>query len=300
MLVNGLPYFGRNIVNDLNEFDSKRKYIFLNTYYSKIDKFIFFFLVPFSGLIISFNGVSDNSGALNWVLKWKKKILMQWQGSDVMLAKERYFNNQIELKYIDKAIHVTDFEFLQNELSEINIKANILPYKHLKTQILDHRYDKITVLTYVSQNNEELYGFDTILDAANELKDIDFHIIGSNCHSFIPLPENMFVHGWKSSEEVEELMKTNPIFVRMTKHDGNALTVSEALSRGAEVIWTYPSELTYLAKTKVDLISQILKLKKLIEDRNMQSNQSNALIVLEKYNRNKVMNNYVNFINSIV
>ena len=106
VLVNGLPYFGRILVRDLNEFDSKNKYIFLDTYYSKLDKLLFFFLVPFSKLIISFNGVSDNSGALNWVLKWKKKILMQWQGSDVMLAKQRSKENKIDLRYINKAIHL--------------------------------------------------------------------------------------------------------------------------------------------------------------------------------------------------
>ena len=300
VLVNGLPYFGRVLVRDLNEFDSKNKYIFLDTYYSKLDKLFFFFLVPFSKLIISFNGVSDNSGALNWVLKWNKKILMQWQGSDVMIAKQRSKENKIDLRYINKAVHVTDFEYLFNELSEINIHAKILPFKHLESEINNKRYTKIAVLTYVSQNNENLYGFDTILEVAKELADIEFHIIGSNCENYLPLPDNMYVHGWKSKHEVKELMNNIPIFIRMTKHDGNALTVSEALSRGCEVIWTYPSNLTYQANSKADLVNQILFLKKRIEERGLTANQYNSAKILEHYNKEVVINNYVKFINSIL
>ena len=48
VLVNGLPYFGKILVNDLNEFGSKRKCIFLNTYYSRWDKLLFFLLLPFT------------------------------------------------------------------------------------------------------------------------------------------------------------------------------------------------------------------------------------------------------------
>lgn len=300
VLVNGLPYFGKKLVKDLNEFDSKRTYIFLDTYYSKLDKLLFFFLAPFSKLIISFNGVSDNSGALNWAMKWKKKILMQWQGSDVMIAQSRFNNKTINLDYINNSIHVSDFDNLIDELKSININARLLPFKHIEGSEIHHTYAKVSVLTYVSQNNESLYGFESIIDAAKELKEIEFHVIGSNCNSFKPLPNNVIVHGWKSSNEVDKMMLQCPIFVRMTKHDGNALTVTEALSKGCEVIWTYPNEYTHLALSTHELIFQIKNISLLLQNRQMQSNANQSNLILKKYNRNEVISSYVNFINSIL
>ena len=73
VLVNGLPLFSKRLVKDLNSLDKNNTYVFADTYYSLWDKIKFFTLLPFSKIVISFNGVSDNSGSLNWVLKFKKK-----------------------------------------------------------------------------------------------------------------------------------------------------------------------------------------------------------------------------------
>lgn len=300
VLVNGLPYFGKQLVKDLNEFDSKRTYIFLDTYYSKIAQIIFFILVPFSKLVISFNGVSDNSGSLNWVLRWKKKMIMQWQGSDVMLAKERFYNGTILMDYINYSTHVTDFDYLKKELEEIGIKSKILSFKHLTTNKLNINYDKISILSYVGKNNEGLYGIDFIIEAAKVLVDIEFNIIGTNAINYDNLPENLFVHGWKVQSEVIDLMKINPIFLRMTKHDGNALSVYEALSLGCEVIWTYPSEFTNRANNSSELIYQILELKNKIEERKMAPNFQKSALVLKSFDKKVVISNYVKFINTLL
>ena len=300
VLVNGLPLFGKNLVKDLNEFDERNRYIFLNTYYSKIDKFLFFILLPFSGLVISFNGVSDFSGALNWAMNWKKKILMQWQGSDVMLAKERFYNGTILMDYINSSTHVTDFDYLKNELEEIGVKSKILSFKHLTTNKLNINYDKISILSYVGKNNEGLYGIDLIIEAAKVLVDIEFNIIGTNAINYDNLPENLFIHGWKEHSEVIDLMKINPIFLRMTKHDGNALSVYEALSLGCEVIWTYPSEFTNRANNSSELINQILELKNKIEERKMSPNFQKSAQVLKSFDKKVVISNYVKFINTFL
>lgn len=300
VLVNGLPYFGKKLVEDLNFYDKKHKYLFLNTYYSKIDKLLFFILLPISRLVISFNGVSDYSGTLNWTLRWRKKMIMQWQGSDVMIAKERFLENKILLDYINISKHVTDFGFLQNELKEIGIDSDILPFKHLQSQELTHSYQKISVLTYIGQNNELLYGLNEIIEAANTLNEIEFHVIGMRRGEDVEYPPNLIFHGWKSKNEVNELMKSSSIFLRMTKHDGNALSVTEALIMGCEVIWTYPSENTHLATNSTELIDKIISLKKIIELRNMKPNFIISKKISDQYNRDIVIPNYVKYINSIL
>ena len=300
VLVNGLPYFGKILVNDLNEFGSKRKCIFLNTYYSRWDKLLYFLLLPFSKVIISFNGVSDSSGTLNWALKWNKKIIMQWQGSDVMLAKERFEKHTILFDYIKRSNHVTDFEFLQKELKDIGIQASLLPYKHLDFQNINHSYSKISILSYVGNKNEDLYGLNEIIEAAKSLPDIEFHIIGTNMLDYLNVPANIFIHGWITKFEVTKLMLKCGIFLRMTKHDGNALSVAEALAMGCEVIWTYPSERTYLANTSIELVDKIKQVKTIIEQRNYKPNVYQSENILKKYNREIVISNYIKYVDSVL
>lgn len=74
VLINGLPLFAKRLADELQKYDHKSSYIFLDTYNSKWAQLLFFIYLPFSDCVISMNGVTDNSGSLNLVLKWKKKI----------------------------------------------------------------------------------------------------------------------------------------------------------------------------------------------------------------------------------
>ncbi|MDP4798113.1 MAG: hypothetical protein NWR50_04550, partial [Crocinitomicaceae bacterium] len=96
VLINGLPYFSERFAKDLKEFDKKSSFIFLDTYNSKLAQLKFLFLLPFADCVISFNGVTDNSGSLNYVVKWKKKLILQWMGTDALLAMERFKNKTIK------------------------------------------------------------------------------------------------------------------------------------------------------------------------------------------------------------
>ena len=85
-IFNGLPYFGKKLVNDLNDFAPQNSFSFFDTYSSKVEQIKFASSLPFSNLVISMNGVSEKSGSLDLVLKLKKRLLMQWQGTDVLIA----------------------------------------------------------------------------------------------------------------------------------------------------------------------------------------------------------------------
>ena len=80
----GLPYFTSKFVKDLKSFDKKNTYVFCDTYTSKLDKIKFGIHAINADLVISINGVTSESGALNLALKYKKNILLQWQGTDVL------------------------------------------------------------------------------------------------------------------------------------------------------------------------------------------------------------------------
>lgn len=296
VLVNGLPLFSKRLVRDLNSLDDRNKYVFTDTYYSKLDKIKFLVLLPFAKLVISFNGVSDESGSLNWVLRFKKKLIMQWQGTDVLLAVERFKSNTINKKYIDYASHFTDAPWLKDELKEIIKTVDILPFKHIEAENSNEAFSEISILSYVGKNNEEFYGFDLIKDAALKYPGINFHIIGSDGVQINKI-DNIFFHGWVPESKVKILMKNSPIFLRLTKHDGNSLVVKEALSYGCEVIWSYPYRNCHLVKSKEELFTIISKISEKIKAREYRRNVDNINFVKDNYNKNLVIGNYIKKIN---
>ena len=298
VLVNGLPLFSQRLVRDLNLLDPNNRYVFTNTYYSKIDKIKFIFLISFAKIVISFNGVSDESGSLNWVIRLKKKLIMQWQGTDVSLAVERYKSNTINKKYIDYATHFTDAPWLKDELNVILKSIEILPFKYIETEQDPEKFPEISVLSYIGKGREEFYGYEIIKDSAKANPGIDFHIIGIDGQDLVKT-DNIYFYGWINEEEVRQIMKRVPIFVRLTQHDGNSLVVTEALSYGCEVIWSYPYEKCYLVNSIEELNQILVELSEKIKNRNYEPNLDNIKFVKENYNKNQVINNYIKKINDV-
>ena len=127
VLIVGLPVFSHKLSKDLNSFDKSNRYIALNTYYSWKDKFLFLLILPFSKIIISFNGVTDNSSVLNWSMRFNKKMIMQWQGTDALLAMTRFKEKNILRKYIDYATHFVDSPWQEKEVRSLILNRHIMP-----------------------------------------------------------------------------------------------------------------------------------------------------------------------------
>jgi glycosyltransferase involved in cell wall biosynthesis len=298
VLINGLKYFGKKLADDLNYLDADNKYVFIDTYNSFFNKLKFIFLLPFSKLVISFNGVSDKSGILNWVLFFQKKMMMQWHGTDVLLAVERYKTNTIDKKYIDYASHFTDAEWLREELKNFISDVQLLPFKYVQLDQNTIPYSAIAVLTYMGKGKEVFYGLEELIEAANSYPSIDFHVIGTKGNNF-NYPTNIIFHGWVESSEVLQMMCKIPIFVRLTKHDGNALSVVEALACGCEVIWSYPGKNSHNAKSALELIEKLSFLKTKIEKRAFLPNEENFNYIQNTYNKKTIINNYIKAIHEI-
>ena len=158
ILIVGLPVFTHKIANDLNEFDKSNRYIALNTYYSWKDKFLFFLLLPFSKIVISFNGVTDNSRVLNWTIRYKKKLIMQWMGTDALLAMKRFKENTINRKYIDYATHFVDSPWQEKEVESVKLNPKFIRFKYGREIKPLDRYLDIHILSYIAQNKQEFYG----------------------------------------------------------------------------------------------------------------------------------------------
>ncbi len=297
VLINGLSHFGSSLAKDLNDFDHSNRYIFLNTYVSKLAQFKFLFLLPFAGLVISFNGVSSNSGTMNWVLRFGKKVMMFWHGTDALLAKERFLSGTIYDQYIQKAHHFSDAPWLLNELSGILPNAEQIDFKNIELKEIKDPFLTSQVLTYIPDNKEDFYGMSWVIEAAKKFPLVTFYIMGNSGKNSEKLKNLVFL-GWINSDEAAKLYENSPIFLRLTKHDGNALSVAQALSVGAEVIWTYPHEKTHLAENQIDFDK---KMEELISKYNVSlaRNHQNIQYVKEHYNKEVVMKNLINKIHEV-
>jgi len=291
VIINGLPLFAERLANELQKYDPNSSYHFFDTYNSKRAQLRFYLYLPFSDVVISMNGVSDNSGSLNLVLKRRKKLILQWMGTDVLLALERSKNGTIDRKYIDYAVNFTDSLLLQEELRSINVPVELLNFKSIKTQTLTQSFSRISVISYVPEARQTFYGMKKIIAVAKQFPLIDFHLYGLKTSDF-PIPSNIQLHGWVESEKFSAELKTNPIFLRLTDHDGFSVSVIEALSYGCEVIATIPFELCHFAKDEAAIIEQTSLVINKLEQRNLARNNDSIEAMNKKFNPSVIFPNY--------
>jgi glycosyltransferase involved in cell wall biosynthesis len=244
VLISGLPLFSKRMADELQKYDPASSYHFFDTYNSKWAQLLFYLYLPFSDIVISMNGVTDNSGSLNLVLKRRKKLILQWQGTDVLIAMERFQKGTIERKYIDYASNFVDSEWLFDEVKSLKVHVEYLYFKSATVQACTEKYERISVVSYVAESRQEFYGMQKIAEIAKVYPEIDFHLYGLKTAEF-PTTSNVHFHGWVTPEVFAERLKSTPIFLRLTDHDGFSVSVIEALAYGCEVIMTLPFELTH-------------------------------------------------------
>lgn len=299
VLVNGLPLFAKRFAEDLQKYDPSSRYIFFDTYNSSWAKFLFFVYVPFCDCVISMNGVTDNSGSLNLVLRWKKKLILQWMGTDVLLAMDRFKQQTIIRKYIDNSYNFVDSQWLMEEVKSLEVPVEYLHFKSVTVMPNDKIYNQISITSYVAEKRQLFYGMDQIAEIARALPNIEFHLFGLNQADFLTTP-NVHFYGWVSPEEFAEKLKASPIFLRLTDHDGFSVSVIEALGYGCEVIWSLPFEYTHLATNAQQAIERINQLVPKIEKLGMKPNHELIEIVKHHFNPETLTKNYIQKLKEIV
>lgn len=293
ILVNGLPYFSKKLVGDLNYFDPENRYVFLNTYESLWAKIKFWLYLPFYDKVLSMNGVSDESGSLNLVLRRKKPLIMLWQGTDVMLAVERFHNQTIYKKYIDHAIHFAVAPWLVEELGTIGINAGELSFIWLQPkENPEESPDEFAAMTYLAKGREEFYGWKVIKAAFEDLPNVKLCVVGSDGEG-LEHPDNVIFCGWVEKDKMQELQRKNSVMLRMTDHDGNSHVVSEALAVGLDVIWNNPHPQTIFAKDSISLKKEIIQLHEKFITNGGMKNQENITWVKNNLDREKVLKNFI-------
>jgi len=281
----------------LQGFAPQHRFRFYDTYNSKIEQLKFAWALRKADVLISINGVSDRSGSMDLALKMNKKIWFNWVGTDVLLAVERYKNGSIYREYIDRAVHSTDAPWLQAELKSAKIEAKIVHSKWLDIQSNLSDFPRLQVYSYVAANREDFYGWKTIQQLALANPEIPFIIAGSDGTHLNLIPPNVQFKGWLNTQEMTELRNASPIFIRLAEHDGFSLSVLEALAAGCEVIWKYPFEnCHHLKEVEVDFI----KVVNLVKERNFTRNKENIAYIAKNFQKEVILNNFIQELEKIV
>ena len=292
ILFTGLPYFGKQLVADLNAFDPSNRYVFCNTYYSKTDQLKFLWHLLSAKKVVSFNGVTSESRALNWALRFKKPLIMQWHGSDVLTAQENHRTGKFTRKYIDAATSYTDAPWLKNELTGLKIDAGILAFKHVSVKNAGAAFPTSDVLAYIAQNDELFYGIDHVISLAKEFPDMQFHVVGTDGKKFGQLPNVQF-YGWVSEEKFGALLNTCPVFLRLPKHDGYSLSVLRAIANGNYVIWNYPHPASVLVEDSKEISEKFWEVVLQLRQNNGARNKFGMDWAKEHLDRKKILQAYV-------
>ncbi len=299
IIITGLPLFAKRLCDDLNQLDTENKYFFYNTYYSKLDLFKFFLHLPFVNTVISMNGVSDRSRTLNWVLLWKKKLVLQWMGTDALLVMERFSNKTIFRKYVDYGLNFIDSPWLKEELNFAEITNQEAQFKYsLHTNLNLSVTKKIQALSYISSSRKEFYGLERVLNLANLFPDVQFLIIGMDEPETNEYKNVRFL-GWVTENEVAKLMTESLIFLRLTEHDGFSVSVIEALCFGCEVISSLPSEflhhapITSSAENVMNFVLEVCKRNEYKVNKELISN------IWIKYDKKRILNSYNDIISKV-
>ncbi|GAB4447558.1 MAG: hypothetical protein Fur0028_02510 [Bacteroidales bacterium] len=287
----GLPYFTSNVKLNLSTYDKSNKYITLNTYYRKIDKIRFLFLLPFCHTVYSINGTIDHSFAISLALKLKKKVVFHWVGSDVKTAQKAYSENNYNKKFIEKTIHLTDTPWYLNDLNKIGIKAHFQPLIVLKKTEEKQPFPALfSALIYIPQNSQEFYGIHTLKSIAEKLHDIQFDVIGTE-KPIIPMPKNVMLHGWVKNTRT--YIQNACVCLRFPKHDGLSFFVLESLSHQRYVIYNQKLDFTIYVKNEDEIMEQILRLKERFDKGELKENYEASLWVEKNFSAD----NFIQLIN---
>lgn len=292
VLLVGLSLFTRRLEKQIKAFGDERVSVkSLDTYYTRKDKILAFFMIPFCDVVYSINGTTSKSRTFDWAFFWKKRVMFLWAGTDVTKAINNKNRNQ---KYLEKAEHYCEAPWIQEELKQIGVHAEILRFTNFlsKDKLEYPPLDEgVVVFSYISKNREVYYGLNHIIDLAREFPDVKFRVAGTNGENF-NFPSNVICLGW-CNNMIEEFKKCH-ITVRIIEHDGFSNFVLESLFHRKHVLYSNKLKHTLHATDSKSGIAQLKTLLELANRKELRPNEAGREFVQKELNTQFVLKTLIN------
>lgn len=189
-----------------------------------------------------------------------------WLGTDVMDTIAEARAGTLRLTIFAPAlndVHFADAPWLVTELAEMGIRAQEMhvPQPYHCPDTPPPLPATFRVLTYLPGDRFEFYGGDVIMEAARQLPDVSFDVVGRLGSSEPDAMRNVARHGWVSG--MSAMYARSTVVVRIPIHDGLGATVVEGLMHARHVIYNH--ELPYVSRlspvTVPALVAELARLR---------------------------------------
>jgi len=297
IIFSGAPLFAKKLTQHLQDYDKNNNYLYINIKEGIFQRLRFYFHMLNSDILHVTYVDAYFMKSVDFALKFKKKIILSWIGTDVSNAipkiKEKTFNQN----YIDHVTHVTASKCLRDELyNEVGIDALYLPNIIITTQQptqLNYQ-TKFSALTRIAKNREIFYGIETIKKLALDFPNIQFNIAGID--NYPDLPSNIRCLGWI---DVNKELLNCSVFIRYMEHDGESHAVIEALSLGKPVLYNYDFPHTFFIQDYEQLKSNLDRIIKMFNDNRLIPNKQAVEYIKKNYNKDYVLQQYIDLFNKL-
>jgi len=291
IIIVGLPLFAERLAKSLKEFDPSNNYISLNTYYKRWDKIRAKFLIPRADLLFSINGTILPSGVFDLAFSKKIPVVMNWVGTDVILAEKAIESGSFRQNYINQAIHFCEVNWIQEELKNSGISAEICNFasfdKKFEAKLPTEK--KLNVLSYIPKERSDFYGIEMLLRVAKNLPTIQFLIAGTKAEEYQPLPQNVQALGWVKN--MDEVYDRSHVAVRIPEHDGLSTFILESLARGKEVIYKYSFDYCYQCTNEDELTRRLKELEDAFNRGEWKVNSDGIDFIADEFSRERILGN---------
>jgi hypothetical protein len=184
-----------------------------------------------------FHLISSPLPIIKSLKRHRKPIFYHWIGTDVYRFLNDFPLKKIFKKNLIKSESIRNLvvsENLKQELISLNVSSTVLPLVKLKfINKIPPLPQKFSVLAYLPEKRWDYYNGDIILQLAEKMPAVDFHIVASGRKD--NKLKNVFTHGF--IEDMKPFYERCSALIRLTVHDGLPKMVLEALSYGRHVLW---------------------------------------------------------------
>ena len=284
----GNSYFGVILTEQLTRYDKENTYTFYNTNEYFVEKIKFLFHIFKIDIVYSIGATVSGGGALNLALRFNKKIVQHFIGSDVLSAQLDFKNQNINKKLIENSRYLCEVNWIQKELNEINISSEVKSLMVYENFLKPKLFEAFSVLTYMGKGKELFYGIEHFIKLAKDFPHIKFKIAG--IESYTNLPVNIRCLGWINM--IDELQNST-VFIRNAWHDGLGFSIIEALSLGRVTFYNYDFPYVNYFKDYNDLKEQFSVCVESFNSRKLTINHEAIEYTKSIFNKEKVLNELV-------
>ncbi|MDG1332156.1 MAG: hypothetical protein P8P74_07490 [Crocinitomicaceae bacterium] len=300
VLIVGLPLFAERLASALTEYDHENTYVHLDTYYRKADQLKALWHIPRADCIVSINGSIVGSKVFDLAFKNKVPLIMNWVGTDVIKSTKAFKEGKFQQRYIDEATHFCEVGWIQDELKEIGIDAEVVNFAAFKKSFELKKVggEQLTVLSYIPSKRSDFYGMRTLIRMAEKLPSVLFLIAGTKGEEYAPLPSNMTALGWVKN--MDDIYDETHVCVRFTDHDGLSNFILESLARGKQVIYRNPFDNCEYCPDEDKLVAQIEDFENKLKNGDDLLNPEGAQFISDEFNEEVILGGFLERIKRLV